>query len=250
MEANEQLDGRIAEAGGRTIAGLALESSATATSIRGDVVTDGPFIETKEALAGAVHPRGARPRPRHRPGPHDPGGERRRRGPPAARLPGRGAELTPVEQAVADAHRGEWAYVLAATVRVTRDLDTAEEAVQDAYVQALRTWGRERRARPARRLADHRGPAQRAQPGAAAHRRSRRSCRCWSSPRTTTMPEPAGATPRRDPRRPPAADLHLLPSGARPRGAGRPHAAAGVRRGRRPTSPGPSWWRTPRWRPA
>jgi RNA polymerase sigma-70 factor, ECF subfamily len=33
--------------------------------------------------------------------------------------------------------------VLAATVRVTRDLDTAEEAVQDAYVQALRTWGRD-----------------------------------------------------------------------------------------------------------
>jgi RNA polymerase sigma-70 factor (ECF subfamily) len=33
--------------------------------------------------------------------------------------------------------------VLAATVRVTRDLDTAEEAVQDAYVQALRTWPRE-----------------------------------------------------------------------------------------------------------
>jgi len=30
--------------------------------------------------------------------------------------------------------------VLAATVRVTRDLDGAEEAVQDAYVQALRTW--------------------------------------------------------------------------------------------------------------
>ena len=53
MEANERLDGRIADAGGRTIAGLALESSATATSIRGDVVTDGPFLETKEALAGA-----------------------------------------------------------------------------------------------------------------------------------------------------------------------------------------------------
>jgi RNA polymerase sigma-70 factor (ECF subfamily) len=33
--------------------------------------------------------------------------------------------------------------VLAATVRVTRDLDAAEEAVQDAYVQALRTWGRD-----------------------------------------------------------------------------------------------------------
>ena len=33
--------------------------------------------------------------------------------------------------------------MLAATVRVTRDLDTAEEAVQDAYVQALETWGRD-----------------------------------------------------------------------------------------------------------
>ena len=30
--------------------------------------------------------------------------------------------------------------MLAATVRVTRDLDAAEEAVQDAYVQALATW--------------------------------------------------------------------------------------------------------------
>jgi RNA polymerase sigma-70 factor (ECF subfamily) len=48
-----------------------------------------------------------------------------------------------VERAVADAHRREWAYVLAATVRVTRDLDAAEEAVQDAYVQALRTWSRD-----------------------------------------------------------------------------------------------------------
>jgi RNA polymerase sigma-70 factor, ECF subfamily len=33
--------------------------------------------------------------------------------------------------------------VLAATVRVTRDLDAAEEAVQDAYVRALRTWARD-----------------------------------------------------------------------------------------------------------
>ena len=52
MAANEQLDARIVESGGRIVAGLALEPSATATAIRGDVVTDGPFIETKEALAG------------------------------------------------------------------------------------------------------------------------------------------------------------------------------------------------------
>ncbi|BCB90524.1 YciI family protein [Phytohabitans suffuscus] len=32
--------------------GYALEASTTATSIRGDVVTDGPFIEAKEVVAG------------------------------------------------------------------------------------------------------------------------------------------------------------------------------------------------------
>ena len=52
MQANEELDGKIAEQGGRVVAGLALEPSTTATAIRGDVVTDGPFIETKEVLAG------------------------------------------------------------------------------------------------------------------------------------------------------------------------------------------------------
>jgi RNA polymerase sigma factor (sigma-70 family) len=47
---------------------------------------------------------------------------------------------TTVAAAVADAHRREWGYVLAATVRVTRDLDLAEEAVQDAYARALDSW--------------------------------------------------------------------------------------------------------------
>jgi RNA polymerase sigma-70 factor, ECF subfamily len=46
-----------------------------------------------------------------------------------------------VEAAVADAHRHEWGTVLAATARVTRDLDLAEECVQEAYAAALRTWG-------------------------------------------------------------------------------------------------------------
>jgi RNA polymerase sigma-70 factor (ECF subfamily) len=46
-----------------------------------------------------------------------------------------------VNEAVAEAHRREWANVLAAAVRVVRDLDLAEECTQDAYAQALRTWG-------------------------------------------------------------------------------------------------------------
>ena len=48
---------------------------------------------------------------------------------------------TEVAAAVADAHRREWAFVLAATVRVAGDIDTAEEAVQDAYASALSAWG-------------------------------------------------------------------------------------------------------------
>ena len=42
--------------------------------------------------------------------------------------------------AVAEAHRREWAFVLAAVRRLTRDLDTAEECVQHAYAQALTHW--------------------------------------------------------------------------------------------------------------
>ena len=45
-----------------------------------------------------------------------------------------------VGEAVAQAHRREWALVLAATVRVVRDLDLAEECAQEAYAKALRTW--------------------------------------------------------------------------------------------------------------
>ena len=43
---------RVAENGGRVVAGMALEPPSTATSVRGDVVTDAPFVETKEVLGG------------------------------------------------------------------------------------------------------------------------------------------------------------------------------------------------------
>jgi hypothetical protein len=43
---------RVADAGGKVVAGMALEQTGTATAIRDGVVTDGPFIESKEALAG------------------------------------------------------------------------------------------------------------------------------------------------------------------------------------------------------
>jgi hypothetical protein len=43
---------RVAEAGGRIVAGLAVREPETATSIRGDLLTDGPFIESKEVMGG------------------------------------------------------------------------------------------------------------------------------------------------------------------------------------------------------
>jgi hypothetical protein len=43
---------QVGEHGGKMLGGKALQPTSTATSIRGDVVTDGPFAETKEALGG------------------------------------------------------------------------------------------------------------------------------------------------------------------------------------------------------
>jgi RNA polymerase sigma-70 factor (ECF subfamily) len=45
-----------------------------------------------------------------------------------------------VVAAVAQAHRRDWAQVLATTAQLTLDLDLAEDCTQDAFAQALRTW--------------------------------------------------------------------------------------------------------------
>jgi len=52
MEAHGRFAGQVGEKGGKILGGDALEPTTTATSIRNDVVTDGPFVETKEALGG------------------------------------------------------------------------------------------------------------------------------------------------------------------------------------------------------
>jgi RNA polymerase sigma-70 factor (ECF subfamily) len=60
----------------------------------------------------------------------------------AGSVPG-AAEPGAVPAAIADAHRREWAFVLAATARVAGDLDLAEECVQDAYAAALGAWSQQ-----------------------------------------------------------------------------------------------------------
>jgi RNA polymerase sigma-70 factor (ECF subfamily) len=60
----------------------------------------------------------------------------------SGRQPGQPPSADPAA-AVADAHRREWAFVLAATARVAGDIDLAEECVQDAYIAALDAWSRQ-----------------------------------------------------------------------------------------------------------
>jgi len=52
MEAHTRFAQQVEEKGSKIVSGNALQPTSTATSIRDDVVTDGPFAETKEALGG------------------------------------------------------------------------------------------------------------------------------------------------------------------------------------------------------
>ena len=88
MDGHMNLPDRIAEAGGRVVAGLALQDQSTATGIRDGLLTDGPFMETKESLGGIFIIEAARPRPRAHAGEADPDRRGRRRGPAVDRLPG------------------------------------------------------------------------------------------------------------------------------------------------------------------
>ena len=52
MDAHNRFAEQVGELGGEILHGRALQPTPTATSIRKDVVTDGPFVETKENLGG------------------------------------------------------------------------------------------------------------------------------------------------------------------------------------------------------
>ena len=52
MQAHNTFAGQVEEHGAKLLGGNALQSTGTATSIRGSEVTDGPFVETKEVLGG------------------------------------------------------------------------------------------------------------------------------------------------------------------------------------------------------
>ncbi len=52
LSAHNRFQQQVVELGGKIVSSKALQPSSTATTIRGDVVTDGPFAETKEGLGG------------------------------------------------------------------------------------------------------------------------------------------------------------------------------------------------------
>lgn len=52
MQAHNRFAEQVTEKGGSIAGGEALQPTTAATSIRDDIVTDGPFAETKEALGG------------------------------------------------------------------------------------------------------------------------------------------------------------------------------------------------------
>ncbi len=52
MKAHGTFAEQVTAMGAKILGGNALQPTSTATSVRGDVVTDGPFAETKEALGG------------------------------------------------------------------------------------------------------------------------------------------------------------------------------------------------------
>ena len=52
MRQHRRFAEQVVEQGGKILGGEALQPTQTATTIRGDVLTDGPFAETKESLGG------------------------------------------------------------------------------------------------------------------------------------------------------------------------------------------------------
>ncbi len=85
---------------------------------------------------------------------------------------------------------------VAALLRYFRDLDTAEEAFQEACLRALKTWPRERPAARPDRLADLRRAQHRDRRGATPRRSTIRcrTSRCCPTSRTPKTRSPSGST--------------------------------------------------------
>jgi Uncharacterized protein conserved in bacteria len=123
--------------GGKLVTADRLQPVSAATTVRirnGEtLVTDGPFAETKEQLGGYY-----RPRVRE----HRRGAAVRREDPDGRVRVDRGASGLGDVGTVEAVFRAEYGRVVATLIRDLRDIDLAEDALQDALATALVAWPR------------------------------------------------------------------------------------------------------------
>ncbi len=130
------------KAAGVWVFGGGLHPPSTSTVLKlqdDDVLTiDGPYTEGKEHVGGLHHHQRARSRCRARLG------AQARQGDPAsnrgAALSGGARALIVPAAEIERVFRAEYGRAVAVLVRVFGDIDVAEDAVQDAFATAVRTW--------------------------------------------------------------------------------------------------------------
>ena len=108
---------------------------------RASTVVDNPAPDLKEILGGYYLIEAADDDTARRIAERCPAGTATSRCDRSGRSPARVCRLTPRSGvAAAEAQRRYWGRVLAATLRMARDVDVAEEATADAFLLALQTW--------------------------------------------------------------------------------------------------------------
>ena len=184
-----------AEMSGRGVASpegdrLRPPEDATTVRIRGGelLVSDGPYIEAKEWVGRVRHPRLPRPRRGDRGGVEASDGApgHARTAPVLDLYDESGRPSTAerarlnVDEALARAHRDEWARVVATLIRSPGDWSLAEDSAQDAFEKAARTLAEQRHPVQPGRLDHDRRPQCRPRPDPAHRRTSDASSRRWA----------------------------------------------------------------------
>ncbi len=133
--------------------------------------------------------------------------------------------------AVETVYRSDWGRIVATLIRLVGDFEVAEEAAQEAFAAAVDQWRADGVPEYPRawiiQTARHKAIDR------IRRQALRRKAGVLRGPGSHRAVDGARLRQQRDPRRPAAADLHLLPSGAGARGAGGADAAHARRPGNR-----------------
>ena len=144
MQQHASFSAEVEQAGGKILGGEALQPTSTATYLRGTRTATSPSSTTRRPTSrrSSAATTSSRPTTTTTPG-GSPSAARRRSATSRCARSGTSPAWVAddgVAAAAADAQRRYWGRVLAATLRMARDLDIAEEATADAFALALQTW--------------------------------------------------------------------------------------------------------------